>query len=584
MSPALKPPAAPTEGVPTMGSASVQEAAPGAVPTDGAARRYTALVAVQRPDVFSVTAGILAAAGLEPVAVRDLDGAVASARAAEPVLAVVDSRVRRIAGMDLLKRLRHEVPALTKLPVILVADEAGLDIDLMVELGIADFVASPVDPDDLTRRVDLMLATAEAHRGRRMTAARLREATRRISASIRATNDPQQMSEVVVHGLGETFQADHVFLMTFPDERVPELALSWSREGTTGSIPALAGSTAVELAEKLWARGRGLAVEDHRQPDGDEPVPLSPASLAAGLGTSMIVPLGHGDKAFGLVWLAGERGPRDWTSTETSLIQHASGNLAHGLVQGNLITAQRMVLKRLRELDQAKTDFVATVNHELRTPLTSITGYLDLILDGSGGDIPADVADMLKIVGRNAVRLNQLITDLLTISRQDADEGTLDVEEVDLHELLQAVAASLAPAAGANNLDLRLELGPDPLCVDGDSAALEQVFTNLCSNAVKFTPAGGSVLVRAELVRAEGAGPSVRVQITDTGIGIPEAELPNLFRRFFRASNATSAAIPGTGLGLAIVQDIVLQHGGELGVESKVGSGTTATVLLPAGR
>ena len=578
MSPALKPPAAPVEEHP-----SQQDAAPGhrASTADTTVPRFTALVAVQQPEVFSVVAGILAQAGLEPVAVADLDEAMAAARESAPVLAVVDSTVRQVAGMDMLKRLRHEEPAMTKLPVILVAGEAGLDLELMVELGIADFVASPVDPQDLARRVDLILATAQARRDRRAATARLREDTRRISASIRATNDPQQMAEVVVQGLGATFEADHVLLMTFLDERVPELHLAWSREDADGSIPPLAGQAPAELAETLWARGRGLPVEDHAQP-ASEPVPLSPAALAAGLRTSLIVPLGHGDRAFGLIWLACTDSPRDWTSTEISLIQHLSGNLAHGLVQGNLITAQRMVLKRQRELDRAKTDFVATVNHELRTPLTSITGYLDLIMDGSGGDIPEDVAQMLKIVGRNAGRLNQLITDLLTISRQDAEGATLDVEEVDLVELLRSVAASLAPAAGASHLDLQLELAFDELLVDGDRAQLEQVFTNLCSNAVKFTPAGGSVKVRAELIRPEGSGPGVRVSVSDTGIGIPEADLPNLFRRFFRASNATSAAIPGTGLGLAIVQDIVFQHGGELNLDSAVGRGTTVTGQVPA--
>ena len=550
---------------------------------DRASLRPSALVSVEQPEVFSLVAGVLADAGLEAVSVENLDDAIAAARVAAPLLAVVDSNVRQIAGMDMLKRLRHE-HAMSKLPVILVAGGAGLDVELMVGLGIADFVASPIDRQDLARRVNLILATAQARRDRRTATARLREDSRRISASIRATNDPQQMAEVVVHGLGSTFEADHVLLVTFPDERVPALSLSRSRTGTTGSIPPLGAHLSGELADSLWERGRAMVVEDHRSPAGGEPVPVSSASAAAGLRTSLITPLGHGDKAFGLLWLAGEGPAREWTSTEISLIQHVSGNLAHGLVQGNLITAQRMVLKRQRELDRAKTDFVATVNHELRTPLTSITGYLDLILDESGEDLPDGVAQMLKIVGRNAVRLNQLITDLLTISRHDADENTLEVEEVDLGELLRSVAASLSPVAGTSNLELRLELGPKPLLVDGDRAQLEQVFTNLCSNAVKFTPSGGSVHVRAEQVRSDSAGPGVRVQVCDTGIGIPEADLPKLFRRFFRASNATTAAIPGTGLGLAIVQDIVLQHGGELGITSAVGKGTTATVLLPATR
>ena len=568
MSPALKPPAA--------ASASITAEDPDPQPT--------ALVAIEDPGGFSVVAAVLGQAGLEVLAVNDLDKAIAAARVSAPALAVMDSGVRHFAGMDMLKRLRQEEPAMTKLPVILVAGESGLDVELMVELGISDFVASPVDPKDLARRVSLILATAQARRQRRQTTARLREDSRRISASIRATNDPHHMAEVVVQGLGATFEADHVLLMTFPDERVPELTLSWSREGAAGTIPSMAGHAAGELAEVLWERGHALTVEDHRHPVREEPVPLSAAAASAGLRTSLLTPLGHGDKAFGLLWLAGAGDARDWTGTEISLIQHVSGNLAHGLVQGNLIVGQRMVLKRQRELDRAKTDFVATVNHELRTPLTSITGYLDLILDGSGGDLPAGVAQMLKIVGRNAVRLNQLITDLLTISRHDADENSLEVEEVDLADLLRAVAASLAPAAGASRLNVTLDLGTAPLLVDGDRAQLEQVFTNLCSNAVKFTPEGGSVSVRAEAVPGDGSGPGIRVRVSDTGIGIPESDLPNLFRRFFRASNATTAAIPGTGLGLAIVQDIVLQHGGELGINSAVGTGTTATVLLPAAR
>ena len=546
------------------------------------AGQQVALVALGNPEVLAEVMEVLQSAGLAPVAASSAELALAEVRQKQPSLAVVDSAIIGTLTPELLRRIRME-PSVFSLPLILIAPEDRLDINRMVDLGIRDFVSPGSIRRDLGLRVALVLAAGRATRQRKLAAEMLREECRQISASIRATNEPHHMAEIVVRGLGATFAADHVRLVTFPDERVPELTRQWNRRPGTTS-PELDIAEAERLAGRLWDHGRLLTVEDHGNEGPDNvPAAVSAAAAAAGVRTSVIVPLGHGDKAFGLIWISGRQHPHRWTSTEASLLQHLGGNLAHGLVQGHLITAQRDVLVRQRELDRAKTDFVATVNHELRTPLTSITGYLELILDGAGGEIPPEAAQMLEIVGRNAVRLNQLIEDLLTISRSDSSEVDLAVEEVDLEKLLATVTAALTPAARANNLDFRLTLGQAPLLVDGDRTQLEQVFTNLCSNAVKFTPSGGTVELSAEDRPLDG-GPGICIRVRDTGIGIPQSDVPKLFRRFFRASNATAAAIPGTGLGLAIVQDIVLQHGGELSLDSAVGQGTTVAVHLPAHR
>ena len=552
-----------------------------AVPRQPAGQQV-ALVALGNPEVLSEVMEVLRSAGLAPVAASSAELALEEVRDKQPALAVIDLTIIGTLTPELLRRIRLEPSALS-LPLILIAPQDQLDINRMVDLGIRDFVSTASIRSDLGHRVALVLAAGRATRQRKLAAETLREECRQISAAIRATNEPHHMAEIVVRGLGATFAADHVLLVTFPDDRVPELTRQWDRRAGAAA-PELDVAEAARLAGGLWDHGRFLTIEDHDSDGADNvPAAVGTTAAAAGLRTSVLVPLGHGDKAFGLIWIAGRHNPRRWSSTEASLLQHVSGNLAHGLVQGHLITAQRDVLARQRELDRAKTDFVATVNHELRTPLTSITGYLELILDGSGGEIPAEAAQMLEIVGRNAVRLNQLIEDLLTISRSDSSEVSLAVEKVDLEELLATVTAALAPAARASNLDFRLDMGQAPLLVDGDRTQLEQVFTNLCSNAVKFTPAGGTVELSAEDRPFDG-GPGICVRVRDTGIGIPQSDVPKLFRRFFRASNATAAAIPGTGLGLAIVQDIVLQHGGELSLDSAVGQGTTVAVHLPAHR
>jgi two-component system phosphate regulon sensor histidine kinase PhoR len=549
-------------------------------PTSGDTTAQFAVVGVRPRELRAAADTVLREAGLLTLHVEDELAAIQALQEHDVVLGVVDAAMLGAAQPDQLRRLRQE-PAIAGLPVILLSGGQELDVELMIQLGITDFVAGPVEGTDFAARVALVLAGSRATRRRKVAAARLRDDTRAISAALRGTNDPERMAALVVRGLGETFAGCHVRLETFPGERVPELAASWNRTVPAKGFREIPRQAALQLCAQLWEQETVLRVEDHHSPDDPESRILA-AAAPPELRTSVFAPLAHGEQVLGYIWIAGTTGPRHWSRTELSLIQHVCGNLAHGLVQGHLITAQREVLSRLRELDQAKTDFVATVNHELRTPLTSITGYLELILDGSAGEVPAHMVQMLDIVGRNASRLNQLITDLLTISRSDA-QASLAVEEIDLAALLESVAAALAPAAASNDIALRLAPMSAPFLVDGDETQLEQVFTNLFSNAVKFTPPGGTVDVLVDAVKTK-SGPQVRVRIADTGIGIPEVEIPKLFRRFFRASNATAAAIPGTGLGLAIVQDIVLQHGGELDIDSVMGQGTTVTVHIPARR
>lgn len=535
-----------------------------------------AVVAVRSPDLRDAADAVLRAAGVTPVHADDDLEAIRAVQDLEVVLGIVDAQMLGAAQPAQLRRLRQE-PSVAGLPVILLSGDGELDIEEMVKLGITHFVAGNVQDQDLANRVALVLAGSRATRRRKIAAARLRDKTRAVSAALRTTNDPQQMATLVAQGLGEAFSACRVRIDTFADDRVPELAASWTMAPEGEELPQVPLPAAIELCSALWEREGVLRVEDHLALDDPESARLP--AVPADVRTSVFAPLAHGDQVLGYVWIAGTTGARRWTRTELSLIQHVCGNLAYGLLQGHLITAQREVLARLRELDQAKTDFVATVNHELRTPLTSITGYLELILDGSG-DVPPHMVKMLEIVGRNATRLDQLISDLLTISRSDAHAG-LAVAEVNLTALLESVAAALAPAAAANGITLRLATGSTPLLVNGDEAQLEQVFTNLVANALKFTLSSGSVEVLGDIIRTD-SGAQVRVKVVDSGIGIPEADIPKLFRRFFRASNATAAAIPGTGLGLAIVQDIVLHHGGELEIDSVIGRGTAVTVQIPA--
>jgi PAS domain S-box-containing protein len=228
---------------------------------------------------------------------------------------------------------------------------------------------------------------------------------------------------------------------------------------------------------------------------------------------------------------------------------------------------------RLRELDRMKDDFVASVSHELRTPLTSIRGYLELVREDGGLDEEQD--RMLGIVDRNADRLLGLVTDLLFIAEVDAGKLTLERSQVRLGGVAAESVEAAGPRAQAAEIELQLD-GDDQLVVTGDRTRLAQVFDNLISNAIKFTPAGGRIDVR--VFRSDA---TAVVEVSDTGTGIPEDERLHLFERFFRTTGAIRGAVPGTGLGLAIVGAIAASHGGTVSVESSESGGTTFLVSLP---
>ena len=231
--------------------------------------------------------------------------------------------------------------------------------------------------------------------------------------------------------------------------------------------------------------------------------------------------------------------------------------------------------KRLRELDRLKDEFLSLVSHELRTPLTSIRGYLDLVLDGEAGELNPEQRRFLDAVERNSGRLLRLVGDLLFVAQADAGRLSLERGSVDLSELAAHCVEEAAPAATEKSVSLVLLAEPVPSLV-GDRGRLAQVLDNLVSNALKFTPEGGSVQVRTR-----AGGNQVVLEVEDSGIGIPVADQPRLFERFFRSAVAEDQAIPGTGLGLAIVKAIVEAHSGEISISSREGVGTTFRVELP---
>jgi two-component system phosphate regulon sensor histidine kinase PhoR len=232
----------------------------------------------------------------------------------------------------------------------------------------------------------------------------------------------------------------------------------------------------------------------------------------------------------------------------------------------------------LRRLETIRRDFVANVSHELRTPLTAIKGYAETLLGPAGND--RDTARrFLEIIDRHSERLGRLIDDLLALSDLEFGRTPLRRRPMAVESAVDDVVQMLADRAETRGVTVTAEVGPDvpPVYADGDQ--LRQVLINLIDNAIKYTLDGGRVVVRA--ARVDAPTPGVRLDIVDSGIGIPSQDLPRLTERFFRVDKARSRELGGTGLGLAIVKHIMQAHGGSLGIDSALGKGTTVHVVFP---
>ncbi len=228
----------------------------------------------------------------------------------------------------------------------------------------------------------------------------------------------------------------------------------------------------------------------------------------------------------------------------------------------------------LERLENIRKDFVANVSHEFRTPLAAIAGYAETLLDGALED-QGNNRHFLEIIRSNAVRLNSIASDLLTLSELQTGAAPKDTEQVAVAEALESALSTVAAEAALRQVTL--ERGPiENLVVHGSRYRLEQALVNLLANAIKFNRPGGSV--RAETRRA---GHEINILISDTGVGIPSSDLPRIFERFYRVDKARSRQVGGTGLGLSIVKHIVERMNGRVSASSQLGRGSVFTITLP---
>lgn len=393
-----------------------------------------------------------------------------------------------------------------------------------------------------------------------------------VSRTLAEADARTDLIKPIIIALGESFEWPLGCFWEY-DERASELHVTrlWNGVGALGielerltnaAILPVAPTTAnPSVTERAWQTREskwGLRAESKGGSQRAE------AARLAGVEGVVAIPVRGGDGVLGVL----EFGLTSSDPPDPTLLRalRSIGDLI-----GQVIERRRAE----EDADRLKNEFFALVSHELRTPLTSVIGYLDIVREDDEGGLSEEQDRYLGIIDRNARRLLRLVGDLLFVAQVEAGTLSLEKGEVDLQQV--ALDAVEAARPRAEKAEVRLEADTVPIVIaQGDADRLGQLVDNLISNALKFTPAGGSVDVRLRRLDATAV-----LEVSDTGIGISADDQEHLFERFFRTERATERAIPGIGLGLSICAAIVQGSGGKIWVHSAEGAGTTFRVELP---
>lgn len=387
--------------------------------------------------------------------------------------------------------------------------------------------------------------------------------------SMSATLDLPQILQTIAERSRLALDANVSFLVLFatPGEAIA----SWATSGWLGDSSP--GTEEHPLINQVTTTGQPVLIADTANHPEATCSPLDNQDFKTLVG----VPLRLGETTLGAL-CAGRRVVRPFTLADADLLITIGQHAVLAIRNARLYQSERETVAQLRQLEQLKSDFLSTVSHELKTPLTAIKTAIGLLLE-SKADRSSTEERLLRNMQRNEERLAALVSDLLDMARLESGQMTLSQQTLDVSEIVQEAVNILRPLAEAKQQQIVADLPGNPLLVWADRRRLEQVLVNLLANAVKFAPQKGQVRVTVSPLPVRSPAPSLFcISVSDNGPGIPPEEQAHIFDRFYRGSERRTG---GTGLGLSIAKSLVELHGGQLWVESAVGTGSTFRFTLP---
>jgi signal transduction histidine kinase/Sec-independent protein translocase protein TatA len=460
--------------------------------------------------------------------------------------------------------------------------------EAMTELGKLQRAFRELDNQaKLIVQTDLELHRAQEELDRKIAGlVTLQELTRRISTTLDEEEIFHKIEEKHIIDLG--FDKALAWRKTDDDWQV-RLAVGYTREEAQKVLNLFLAQPLI--LERIMGHNKVLASVDDERTSKEMPRLLALMSLAS----FVAAPIQQKNGPAGILVLGSESTYTQVTEGDKDLAYILAVQIGQAIENAKLFEEswhaqqelEHKVQQRTRELSAAleeikliskrKSDFISAVSHELRTPLTSIKGYASIVAAGKLGALPDAARERIEKINKHSDALTDLINNLLDISRIESGRVEMKIESLDARVMAEGIADMLAPPMKERGLEMRLEVPQGLPHILADRIQIERVFINLVGNALKFTPAGGSITIKAQ-PEPEGM---VTISVADTGIGISEKDLAKVFEEFYRVDNEMNQKVKGTGLGLSLVKYIVEAHKGRVGVTSAVGKGTCFSFSLP---
>jgi signal transduction histidine kinase len=328
--------------------------------------------------------------------------------------------------------------------------------------------------------------------------------------------------------------------------------------------------------EELWPLEQGLVGQTVKRGAttlvSDVAADHSYLEVVPGMEAQLTVPIKREDHVIGVIALESNE-IEAFNEEHVALIERLSDHAAIAIENARLF-------QQVQQANAAKTEFISFVSHELKQPMTSMKGYADLLTKGVGGELTEQQTQFVQVIRSNVTRMDRIVQDLLDVSRIESGRLKLQMEEIKPAEIVNEAVQAFEQEIAAKHQQLTVDVSKDLPTVVGDRGRLVQVLTNLISNANKYTEEAGAVTVRAERYTLDGHE-YIRWSVSDTGIGMTQEEMDQLFTKYFRSKNPAVRSVQGTGLGLVISRSIIEMHDGHITVESQMGEGSTFSFSLP---
>lgn len=522
--------------------------------------REKILVVEDEKDLRQICIRVLSAQGYQVTTVENGLLAVKIASHEPFDLLLTDFKMPWMDGLETVQRIKELHPDIV---CVIMTGFGTMDTAVKaLQLGIAEFLIKPFTPDMLVAAI--AKAMEKAHLRRENIRLRALIPLFELGQTFMSTMAEEQLSRRVLKVAQQETRATKAALILL-DQDGQQLAAHIG-EGLDVEI-----SLGCESAVKLAQVSQQFTIPDRQKTSALSPLWIDQLAQAD-IHTAIITPLMSKAKPLGALIVTKNHPQDSFAASDAEMLSILCGQAAIAIENARLFEQIQQAYEELKELDRLKSEFINVAAHELRTPLAILMGHASLLEE----ELDGFVGQRIKIIVRNAVRLRELVDDLLVLCHQESGIVRLRMEPCDLGELVEILTDDHRALAQdkQQTINVFVEEGLPPVIIDHHR--LHLVLSNLLSNAIKFTPRGGTILVRGWL-----EGNDVLVSVQDNGIGISPDEADRIFDRFYQVEDSLTREYPGIGLGLAIVKGMVDLWRGRIWVESKLGEGSTFTFTIP---